>query len=125
MSRLITYQESVNLTTEQCICGIVFGLPERIQQDRRNDGGTFYCPMGHPLSYTKPKIKELQDKLDAAERLMRAAKCEALNAQAKQVEAEKKLAQQTKRVCAGVCPCCSRTFTNLARHMATKHKQQS
>ena len=23
---------------------------------------------------------------------------------------------------AGTCPCCNRTFTNLARHMASKHK---
>jgi hypothetical protein len=26
------------------------------------------------------------------------------------------------RAAAGVCPCCNRTFAQLARHMATKHK---
>jgi uncharacterized small protein (DUF1192 family) len=26
-----------------------------------------------------------------------------------------------KRVAAGVCPCCNRTFENLARHMAGEH----
>ena len=26
-----------------------------------------------------------------------------------------------RRVKAGVCPCCNRTFTNLARHMTTNH----
>lgn len=27
----------------------------------------------------------------------------------------------TRRIKAGVCPCCTRTFQNLARHMHTKH----
>lgn len=27
-----------------------------------------------------------------------------------------------KRVANGVCPCCNRTFEDLARHMSTKHK---
>ena len=26
-----------------------------------------------------------------------------------------------KRISAGVCPCCTRTFSNLSRHMATQH----
>ena len=33
----------------------------------------------------------------------------------------KQLTRLQKRIHAGVCPCCNRTFTNVARHMKTKH----
>jgi hypothetical protein len=32
-----------------------------------------------------------------------------------------KTARKLSRVSAGVCPCCNRTFQNVARHMKTKH----
>jgi hypothetical protein len=32
-----------------------------------------------------------------------------------------KARNQLERVGNGVCPCCTRSFTNLRRHMATKH----
>lgn len=33
------------------------------------------------------------------------------------------LAKQKKRIANGVCPCCTRSFTNLRRHMATMHPE--
>jgi hypothetical protein len=38
----------------------------------------------------------------------------------KERQATKRLKQ---RVAAGVCPCCNRTFTNLAEHMAGQHAE--
>lgn len=120
----VQIQQMVNLTTEECCkCGMVFAMPEQFQKRRRDDGDRFFCPSGHAQVYTKPRIKIIEEQLEEAERKMRAAKCEALNAQSRAQQAEEKLRKQTKRVHAGVCPCCNRSFTNLRRHMATKHKE--
>lgn len=35
------------------------------------------------------------------------------------------LAKERKRVGNGVCPCCNRSFSNLQRHMKTKHPQHA
>lgn len=35
--------------------------------------------------------------------------------------AEKKIIQTKRRALAGVCPCCTRTFQNVQRHMKSKH----
>ena len=37
------------------------------------------------------------------------------------VRAEKSQARLMKRASSGVCPCCTRTFSNVARHMKSKH----
>ena len=36
---------------------------------------------------------------------------------------ENKIEKQLKRIHKGVCPCCNRSFTNLKRHMETKHPE--
>lgn len=36
-------------------------------------------------------------------------------------KAERKLATHKKRASAGVCPCCNRTVSQMARHMQAKH----
>ncbi len=131
MSRLATFHtDTVMITEDCCNCGMLFALPKAWQDRRRDDGATFYCPAGHPQSYTKSRVSILQGQLEEAERKACAAKCEALNAQAQVVSAhakvaemEKASARQRKRIHACVCPCCNRTFSNVARHMKTKHPE--
>lgn len=94
-------------------------MPRGMQENRRNNGGNFYCPNGHPQIYAKPRVKELEAELEHKENALRASKCETLQERNAKEAAEKKL----RRVKNGVCPCCKRTFINLARHMATKHKE--
>lgn len=113
--------------TESCYsCGVLFAMPADLQNKFRNFGGTFYCPNGHGQVYSKSRLKNLEEQLEAKERELREAKCETLRKQ-QQVEferlgreaAEKKL----RRVKNGVCPCCQRSFQNLGRHMKTKHPE--
>lgn len=103
-------------------CGITFGLGEAFRDARLDDGQSFYCPNGHHISWeganekkrlkrqlenAKAYSRHLADQRDAAERSARAYKG---------------VATRTKRrVANGVCPCCTRTFQNVAAHMAAKH----
>lgn len=108
-------------TTECCSCGVVFALPKWMLNKRREDKGSFYCPNGHSLSYTKSRVEKLQEELEQTQRALSTAKCETMQERRLREDAEQKHARLQKRVKNGVCPCCKRTFANLARHMATKH----
>lgn len=104
-------------------CGTFFGVPYRFLQERRKDKRLFYCPNGHSMSYKESESDKLRRERDllkqreamlqdeiAAER-ERAAKAEAANKRLK------------KRASAGTCPCCQRTFSNMATHMKRHHPQ--
>lgn len=132
MSAVRINHELVLVTMDCCSCAVVYAMPEYLQERAKRDGNTFYCPNGHPQSYTKSENDRLREKLDEQTRVatreaQRAANTEliAQTAEAETTKIKRKLKTIEKRVHAGVCPCCNRTFQNLARHMATKHKDVS
>jgi hypothetical protein len=136
MSQGIIVNVKVDLVTEICPvygCGIMHAVPADFQERRRKDHKTFYCPNGHNASYgglsaEEQRIKQLEsDTKWYAERLNEA---NAREEEAKRALAatkgvltrtKKKLTTTEKRVAHGVCPCCNRTFANVARHMKGKH----
>lgn len=102
-------------------CGIPFGITSDYQQRRKTDGEAFNCPVGHSNVYKDTEIdrlkKQLQFEKEAKERAY-FRETEAL----KILSATKGVLTRVKhRIQNGVCPCCNRTFQNLARHMKTKH----
>ncbi len=109
------YDETVTLVVMRCgQCGISFAVPDFFQRERIEDGGSWYCPNGHCRAYTEPEVKKLQRKLASAE-------ARAIAAEDQRRAAEKRAAAARKRTGNGVCPCCKRTFVQLARHMNAKH----
>lgn len=118
------------MTDMQCVnCGTPFAMSLQLRNERRKDGGSFYCPNGHPQGwYNDSDAKRLQKKLDEATRTntnLAQQVREAQQAEQRAVDEAGKLKREAKRIQrrihAGVCPCCKRTFQNLARHMKTKH----
>ena len=106
-----------------CItCGCYFAYPEELNARLRVTGKNYYCPNGHAQCYTETHVQRLQKQLDNANSM--AARNAAIAIQAKADVRTHLLAKQRlqKRLSAGVCPCCNRTFSDLARHMGTKHK---
>lgn len=109
-------------------CGVVFGMPADLEQRRRDDHGSFYCPNGHMLRFSgpTPAEKQAQREKERADRLRTH-----LAAQRDQLEAARRDAAEARarevrlrwRVGNGVCPCCQRTFPGLAAHVATKHPE--
>jgi hypothetical protein len=107
-----------------CNCGMTFAVPADYDKRRRNDHKSFYCPAGHPQSYTG-KTEE-QKQRERAERLERqlANRDEDLRSARASLTATKGVLTKTKkRVANGVCPCCNRSFANLGRHMAGQHPE--
>ena len=108
-------------------CGCVYAIPDGVHRRgmRHKENATIWCPNGHQWHYIgKPhdvEVRELRERLaserarrdqaEAAERAQRAAATRARNER-------DRLKVRAK---AGVCPCCQRTFQQLARHMKAKH----
>ena len=116
-----------------CNCGLPFGLSTDFSQQRKEDGGSFYCPAGHPQYYTRKqkleaKLKQAQQELTHAREDVNFWQSEAeeqagraQTAKRQAAAAKGHLTKIKKRLANGICPCCNRGFVNLQRHMATKH----
>jgi chromosome segregation ATPase len=90
---------------------------------RRQDGGHFFCPNGHSQHFTESEVarlsKKLEEQMRVATKMAECARMAERSAQKAQAETKR----LKRRISAGVCPCCNRTFQNLARHMKSKHPE--
>jgi len=134
MSSGYTINVTQQLITEECInCGITFAVPRTFRQECLDDTGPngkkFYCPNGHQMWYTgKTEAQQQKERADRAEadaaRRLAMLDQERAEHEATQrkLTATKGVVTRTKRrIANGVCPCCKRTFPNVASHMADKH----
>jgi hypothetical protein len=109
-------------------CGVTYAIPDSFNRSARKhhgdrpNGWTICCPFGHTWWYIgKTELERARDQLAAERSRHDQTKSELHGAR---VSAGKQRAARKRietRVAAGVCPCCHRTFKQLARHMATKH----
>lgn len=98
---------------------------------------TFYCPRGHAQHYGDSELDRVKAKLAEQTRIATEQAARAQQAQARMQSAElaeeravternaaqREVKRMKTRAAAGVCPCCNRTFVQLARHMKTKHPE--
>jgi hypothetical protein len=126
----LTVTRAATFTIVACAeCGVEFGLPEEYVAKRRKDRASFYCPNQHSQWYPgkteEVRRKEAEERARVAEVLAQQKQREldgALRTIAK-VKADAKATAQrvAKRVDAGVCLHCQRSFQNVARHMYRMH----
>jgi hypothetical protein len=129
-----TYPIKTTLVVWECPtqgCGIVYGIPEEFADSLRANGGSYYCPNGHQLSWNETDADRERKKREAAER--RAANYEqqadfererAARARRSNIALRGHLTRIRNRIAAGVCPVpgCRRSgFAQVMRHLASKH----
>lgn len=113
-------------------CKERFGLDDATEATLRRSGKAFCCPWGHEAVF-KPgptEAENLRKELEAERRARQRAE-QRVAQKADEAEHERRRAngykghatRMTKRAKAGVCPCCNRTFKQLASHMANKHPE--
>lgn len=121
---------SVTLTRMSCgECAGTFAINEQYRLQRKEKGGSWNCPYCKTSwSYSESTVNELKRELAVEKnRTELAIKRKEWAEQEAKVErnragAYKGIITKIKsRVSKGVCPCCNRTFANLARHMGTQH----
>lgn len=130
MVRLREKTEELELSVERCWCGVQHAVPQSLvdlQRRQFQDGVTqqdIYCPLGHAWILSGPSKSERLERLLTRER----AQHDQTRADRDRIEARRRAEKAAKtrlknRVAKGVCPCCKRSFANLARHMACKHPE--
>ena len=101
---------------------MLYALPDTLDEKNKESATRYwYCPNGHRLHYTETEVDRLRKELQRAH----ADADRARQAEAQQREKVGQISRSYNRVRTrirnGVCPCCNRTFQNLARHMQTQH----
>lgn len=123
----LTYTGHLVATT--CWCGIRLAVPEALHGWAQGDTDNhIYCPLGHQFVYRESEADRLRAQLDQAQadaRFQRSrrerADQERRDAEARATAALAETERTRRRLAGGACPCCNRTFTNLARHMSGQH----
>jgi hypothetical protein len=115
MTTTMTYIEE--LTVTHCWCGIALAIPENLYRHAHRRGDSVYCPLGHAFSWGDTVERQLK-----RERAEHQATRDLLRAEERSHSATRgQLTKARKRAAAGVCPCCKRSFANVARHVAHMH----
>lgn len=110
-------------------CRCAFGITEdHYNRARRSSSVEFYCPNGHDQVFSETSEQKLQREL-ANERRRLDSESARVTSLRDQLEATERSLRGHKaaktriknRIANGVCPCCNRSFKDLARHMAGQH----
>lgn len=123
-------------TLDCCSCGMPLGLSKKWVEDARAEGSfrkKFWCPycntsQGWGTSTHTLEKRRLEAERDSLSRQLtdaredkKKAMAEARYFRASRDGMKGVVAKVKKRVGHGVCPCCTRSFANLRRHMLSQH----
>lgn len=129
MSETIVYTGTLVVVNCGC-CGTRHAIPEQLQRQAKEYGKKWYCPTGCHITYCDNDLKRIKEELEQANSSI-ASRDDRINRlhneltnEKHKVRAEKSAKTRLKnRVKHGVCPCCNRTFKQLADHMKEKHPE--
>lgn len=126
MAKTLTYESTLVVTS--CWCGIGLAIPQDLYDAAHIRQTSIYCPVGHTFVYGNTEIEQLKAELESKRTTIKqwANDYQRVYQEKQSVErslsATKAVVTRTKnRLMRGVCPCCNRSFEQLARHMAHKH----
>lgn len=110
------------------VCGVNFGISSTMHNRLKRSGDWFWCPSGHRIHYyesgyykAQKEVARLKDRVILKDNALQSERRSHAYTE-KRRAAEKGAKTRIKnRVAKGVCPCCNRTFQNLARHMEGQH----
>lgn len=116
--------DSKTFTCCKAGCGIVFAVPAWFESSRREDHQLWYCPNGHGQQFTSESDAEkFRRERDIAKQQNARLEEEARQERARAEKAEQAVRNLKKRTSAGTCPCCQRSFSNMAVHIRKQHPQ--
>lgn len=121
-----TITVKTELVTETCIaCGIQFAVSPDYVRGLRETHRTFYCPNGHNMYYPAETGEErLRKALNEANSKMADLERAKFEVEKQLNGALDKITKMKKRANAGLCPYCRRHFTNVERHIQSKHQDK-
>ncbi len=130
---LLFDQITIQLVRQTCgECGIVFGMEQEYHDKLVRENGGFHCPNGHARRFIgETEVDKLKKQLASKEDWLKweRERTDRLSTQLQQQKYQTRAARAAKtrmknRIKNGVCPCCNRTFKNLADHFKLKHPEE-
>lgn len=120
---------TIFMTEVECAnCITHFGVDQALIKRCRETGRTFYCPLGHGNVHRDSEVDRLKKQNQALTSQLTWAEQEAERNRVRLVAVRREkasikgqLTKTRKRIVNGACPCCNRTFANVARHVDSKH----
>lgn len=115
------------LERKKCpVCGIEYAVDADVMRYKRNAPSGdrdrhWYCPNGHNLVFTESEADKQRRRAEFAEQQNARLRDELAAAERQRAAAKGQVTRLRNRAANGVCPCCTRSFANLRRHMAAKH----
>ena len=101
-----------------CNCHVLFGMPQELEDSRRDDKRDFYCPNGHNQNYPGKTVAQRARAAEAERDTLRRDNDRLADDNMSLAKKNRSLRARAK---AGMCSKCNRTFKNYASHMETKH----
>lgn len=109
------------------ICGVHYAVDKVVmdykQRAKKPENPGWHCPNGHQLVFIEREADRLERELNNAKQQIARAEDEKRDAERRLAQAEATTKRIKKRASAGNCPCCKRTFANMARHMKHQHPE--
>jgi len=109
-------------------CGVLYGLERNYANRKNTQSRSWHCPNGHVQVFCESALQRAENAAKRAQELLdlERRRHENTSAELKRTEDRRRAEAAAKtriknRVAHGVCPCCKRTFRQLAAHMKTKH----
>lgn len=103
-------------------CGAPIVMEKHVMKERRRTHQSFYCVQGHKQSFNdETEAQKLQKQLDNERKHHQWTRNDLAQEKRHHTATKGNVTKLKNRAANGVCPCCKRTFENLARHMQTKH----
>jgi hypothetical protein len=121
----MTYTEELVVT--HCWCGIALAIPDNLHRYAHRRKHDVYCPLGHVFIYNdtiEETLKEERRRHQATRELLEAEEAARRAEERSHAQTRGQLRKTRERVAAGVCPFCHRSFSQLARHMKSKHPDE-
>lgn len=124
MGYALRIQTALQFTTIECgECGIIFAVQESFRSKLQETGQGWYCPNGHCRVYTETTVQKLQKELDSQREETERQRRLRIDAERRTIAQRAVVTKLKRRVNHGVCPHCSRTVAQMARHIRAKHPE--
>lgn len=112
------------LTVTSCSqCYVPFAVPKEFWDNGWNYGGEIYCPRGHRMTFGPGRVKEMEQEAVRLRARLDQQQARAAHMERSRSAVKGQLTKVRRRVGNGICPCCNRTFSDLAKHMTNQHPE--